>query len=605
MRTRTLQYLYLQRPLISLVVITILSVICWIGMGDFYTKGEPREASVALSMMKDNNWVLPQAYADEPAYKPPLTHWLMATFSLPKGEVTPFTSRLPSALAFLGVIVVSFFLFGRKLKFTETYLTCIILLTSFELHRAAMTARVDMLLTFFILTGLLCLYKWEVREKVTGLPPIIPILLGLAALTKGPVGIILPLLVFGVYLLILKYNFWKIAGKLILVAICAMILPGIWYFFAYKSGGQEFLDLVWAENFGRFLGSNNLSISYDLGHKEPFWYNFITLLGGFIPWTIFLFISLFGIKYSLKIPGFKTIWNKMLSMEKVKIFSLVAAVVIILFYCIPSSKRSVYLMPAYPFIALFIAQFILHMVEYRPTVNKIFSMFISAIGIIVVLFCLSTVVTHFVNPVELVGHFTSHQKTLDDIASIWRSLNRPQVLYIILICALVLSLYVLFYQLRKKNNMKLLYATIGVYFMIFLVIDGIFLPAFKDGISVKPFAEKIKLEYDLNAHPVYVMNNLLEYSNMYAMNFYLGNNFLNFEKEKPEQGYFLVGKDSFEKVLTRYQDQYDFTLLNEYKNKTRDGEKELLFFYFSKAGLIKKLQFEEIISAKAEFAEAQ
>jgi 4-amino-4-deoxy-L-arabinose transferase-like glycosyltransferase len=564
-------------------------------MGDFYTKGEPREASVALSMIEKNNWILPQAYADEIAYKPPLTHWLMAVFSLPKGEVTPFTSRLPSALAFLGIIVVSFFLFGRKLKFTETYLACIILLTSFELHRAAMTARVDMLLTFFILTGLLCLYKWEVREKVTGLPLIIPILLGLAALTKGPVGIILPLLVFGVYLLILRYNFRKIAGKLALVAVCALILPGIWYFFAYKSGGQEFLDLVWAENFGRFLRSSELNISYMLGHNEPILHYVLTLLGGFIPWTIFFFISLFAIKYSFKIPGFKTIRDKILSMEKVKIFSLVAAVVIILFYCIPSSKRSVYLMPAYPFIALFIAGFVLHIAEHRPSVNKIFSIFISIIGIVVTLICLATVVTHFVDPVDLTARFTDRPKTLNDVAVIRDSLNQPKILYILPICALIMALYILFYQLRKKkNNVKLLYATVGVYFTIFLVADGIFLPAYKSGISLKPFAEKLKIEHDLSIHPVYVMNNLLEYSNMYSMNFYLGNNFLNFENEKPEYGYFLTGKDSFQKVLAKYGNQYSFRLLNETVNRTRDGEKILQFYYFNKAGLIKKLQFEDL-----------
>ena len=132
MRTRYLQYLYLQKPLVTLVLLTSISVLFWIGDGDFYTKGEPREASVALSMIKGDNWILPQAYADETAYKPPLTHWLIALFSLPQGEVTPLTARLPSALAFMGVIVISFFLFGRKLKFTETFLACILLLTCGE-----------------------------------------------------------------------------------------------------------------------------------------------------------------------------------------------------------------------------------------------------------------------------------------------------------------------------------------------------------------------------------------------------------------------------------------------------------------------------------------
>ena len=47
MRTPTLQYLYLQKPVTMMVVICIISVLPWIGLGDFSTKGEPREAAVA------------------------------------------------------------------------------------------------------------------------------------------------------------------------------------------------------------------------------------------------------------------------------------------------------------------------------------------------------------------------------------------------------------------------------------------------------------------------------------------------------------------------------------------------------------------------------
>lgn len=45
MRTPTLQYLYLQKPVTMMVVICIISVLPWIGLGDFSTKGEPREAA--------------------------------------------------------------------------------------------------------------------------------------------------------------------------------------------------------------------------------------------------------------------------------------------------------------------------------------------------------------------------------------------------------------------------------------------------------------------------------------------------------------------------------------------------------------------------------
>ena len=76
MRTPTLQYLYLQKPVTLIIVICIIAVIPWIGLGDFSTKGEPREAAVAISMLESGNWILPQSYADEFAYKPPMAHWL-------------------------------------------------------------------------------------------------------------------------------------------------------------------------------------------------------------------------------------------------------------------------------------------------------------------------------------------------------------------------------------------------------------------------------------------------------------------------------------------------------------------------------------------------
>ena len=162
MRTPTLQYLYMQKPVTLIVVICLLTVLPWIGLGDFATKGEPREAAVAVSMLEQGNWVLPHVYADEFAYKPPMAHWLMALFSYPQGEVTELTSRLPSALAFTVLVSGVLIFFGRRVtRFQEAFMAALILVTSIEIHRAAMTTRVDMLLTTFLTLGLFQLYRWE------------------------------------------------------------------------------------------------------------------------------------------------------------------------------------------------------------------------------------------------------------------------------------------------------------------------------------------------------------------------------------------------------------------------------------------------------------
>ena len=171
MRTPTLQYLYLQKPVTMMVVICIISVLPWIGLGDFSTKGEPREAAVAISMLETGNWVLPQSYANEFAFKPPMAHWLMAAFSYPQGYVSEFTSRLPSALAFITLIGFVLVFFGKRIvKFQEAFIATLLLVTCVEIHRAAMTTRVDMLLTTFIVIGLFQLYRWEDKLELKGLP---------------------------------------------------------------------------------------------------------------------------------------------------------------------------------------------------------------------------------------------------------------------------------------------------------------------------------------------------------------------------------------------------------------------------------------------------
>lgn len=582
MRPPTLQYFYLEKPMLLLIAITLISVFLWIGHGDFYTKGEPREAAVAVSMIEKNQWILPEVYADEIAYKPPLMHWLTAVFSLPQGKVTPFSSRLPSALAFLGLVICTFLFFGKNLRMQEAFLSALILLTAFELHRSAMTARVDMMLTFLIVWALTRLFRWEERKKLNGFPLLIPLILGLAALTKGPVGIVLPLLVFGIYLLFLRYHFWKIAVKFIPLTLAAFVLPLLWYLLAYQQGGKEFLDLVWAENFGRFFGMENLKIQYDLGHREGWWYNLITLAAGFVPWTILLFISLFGLSYSKKFQGIKSLWNLFVHQDKINLFSAIAAIAIILFYSIPVSKRSVYLMPAYPFISIFIARFVLYLTEYKPKISRFFTLFIGAIAGTIALIVFLTVLTHGVEPVKIVQFFTKDTALSAQIDAIWQSFPLPYFVYYILLMLLVYAIYVLFKSLRKKNRLKSLYATIGIYLSLFLLMDSLFFPAYKNAISVKPIAKSIKNRYPINKDNLFVMNNLSGYTNMYGINFYLHNRFRNFEKEQAEKGYFLTGDRSFEIVLQNYGKNYRFELLESFPNQSRDGDWIIRLYFFQK-----------------------
>ena len=565
MRTSAaLQYLYLQKPVSSIILICCIAVLPWIAMGDFSTKGEPREAAVAVSMLESGDWVLPKVYANEFAYKPPMMHWMIAVFSLPEGNVSEFTSRLPSAIAYTLMLVFVLILFGRKTRFQEAFIATLLLLTCFEIHRAGLTSRVDMLLTAFVVIGLIQLFRWEDNLELKGLPVIIPLILSGAMLTKGPVGVVLPLFVFGVYLLALrKYSLLKITKSVLYIGIASCFIPSLWYIEAWRQGGNEFLNVMLAENFGRFFHLGDTNIPYDLGHEAGAWYNMVTLIAGFIPWTVLLFFSLFGLKIKkLNTPlkqWFKKVWNGILSMDKIKLFSLVASVCILFFYAIPSSKRSVYLMPAYPFLALFIAQYFIYLAEYR---NRTFRFFAGTLLTIVFIVLLVIVIrlTGIVDFNILIAGFITKQSMLEQVQAATASLSLGVVqVYVYLM--LLSAAGVLLYQLRKKINIKILYASIFVVFCINLFMDGVIMREIRNETSGRPFAKEIQKDFPLDKTNVYVMNDLRNYANLYGMNFYMGNCYHNFELEQPLTGYFLSTEKDFPKIQQHFQGKYTFVTL--------------------------------------------
>jgi 4-amino-4-deoxy-L-arabinose transferase-like glycosyltransferase len=564
MRTTALQYLYLQKPVSTIILVCAVSVLPWIALGDFSTKGEPREAAVSVSMLESGNWILPKAYADEFAYKPPMAHWLIALFSLPQGHVSPFTSRLPSALAYMALMAFTLLFFGKKGRFQEAFIATLLLLTCVEIHRAGMTARVDMLLTLFTVTGLMQLFRWEDDLELKGLPLIIPVMLSGAILTKGPVGLILPVFVFGVYLFLLrKYSFPKIIKSVVYISLSSLFIPSVWYIEAWRQGGTDFLNVILAENFGRFFHLNPENINYDLGHENGAWYNLVTLIAGFVPWTLLLFFSLFGLKISkpdgpLKV-WLQKVWRGILAMDKIKLFSLTAAVCIVFFYSIPSSKRSVYLMPAYPFIALFISQFFLYLSEHRSKVTRLFT---SVLAIIVSVVTAVTLLqmTGVTDIRSLAGQYVSGAATLDTLHTVAKALS-PNALSCSILALVLLSLLTVCYQIKKKINIKILYAAIFLVFCTNLFIDGVIMREIRNEGSARPFAEAVGRDFAPDKTDVYVMNDLRKYANMYGMNFYLGNSFRNFETAQPQSGYFLAAEKDFPAITQRYAANYVFQVL--------------------------------------------
>jgi len=580
----TLKTIYEKHPFLVVLFISMLLTLPWISMGEFYYKGEPREATVATFIMNTGNWILPAGYADEVAYKPPFMHWIIVLFSLPFGSVSITTARLPSALSLIGITLMTFvFLQKRKSTFVAV-IASLMLLTSFEMHRWGIESRVDMLLAFLMAGALFSLFRWE-EKGLKGYPLLIPLFLGGAALVKGPVGFILPCLVFAVYLLILqRYSMWKIILKNILVAIPAAFILGCWYVLAYQQDGNHFLNLVFAENIGRFLGMSNqsLGIKYNLGHIGPFWYYIPAIVVGFMPWSIMLIISAFGVKYTNPFRQFtiKAFLQKLSAMDKVTLFSIVSIAIILLFYMIPASKRTVYIMPAYPFAAYLLVLLYNWAVNKKPQLIKGLGNFIFGLsGIMLAL----EAIFRFVNLSNLVGPLFHDTKTLHDINVFSEAFQHPSLLAVVVWFLLLAALLTFRVVLKRKSVYSVLFGMMALYICLQIFLEGSVYPEFKDSYSSKSFAEKIQARYDLKGN-TYVINDLTLFPNLYGLNFYTGNHFRNFEKELPSTGYFITGSTMIDQIRKKYAGRYVFDELYRSPDKFNDFNDMMVVYKIVKVG---------------------
>lgn len=553
-----------------LLIISSLTIVPYLGLTNFHTKGEPREAIVAVSMLQNDNWILPVNNGSDIAYKPPFFHWCIAALSLPTGEVTEFTSRLPSALALIVMSAMCFLFFAKRSRNDLAFLASLLLLSGFEVHRAAMASRVDMVLTCFIVLALLQLYRWW-EHHLRGIPVWAVLFMSIATLTKGPVGIILPCAVIGVFLLLQKVSLWRTIYKVLPLALLACILPLLWYFAAYQQGGDTFLQLVLEENFGRFLGK----MSYE-SHEQPVIYYFYITLAGWLPWSLLVIMSLFVLKYKRPHGTVKTYWERFKAyithMDRMRLFSLLAIVIIFVFYCIPKSKRSVYILPIYPFIAYFLAEYMLYLLKQKPKVWRVFSIFIASVGtllLIILLLVKSGVGDHYraILPDDLGYYMTA-------LAESW---NIVSIISGIFIVFLIYDIYKSKRYLTYNN--RYVYSVVALFFGIQLMLDASTLPVILNAKSMKPFADKVVAEVPEGKIYSYVSVPMLHF---FIINFYTQDRVVEFEKENPEAGYLLVGERDFQYIQEKYGRQYDFNPVMRSDRKGNDVKDFVLLLDFQK-----------------------
>jgi 4-amino-4-deoxy-L-arabinose transferase len=113
-----------------------------------------------------------------------------------------------------------------------------------------------------------------------------------------------------------------------------VLVVGSWYLLAFGQGGKEFLLKVIKENFGSVVGRQT-------GHSHPFWWYIPYLFQNMAPWSFFFpTLALFVYRYRQKLA------------KEELLYIVVWLSTVIIFFSLFSQKRFVYILSAYPAIAL-------------------------------------------------------------------------------------------------------------------------------------------------------------------------------------------------------------------------------------------------------------
>ena len=560
-----------------IALLSVLVIVPFLGETIFYSKGEPREAIVAYTMLKSGNWILPVNYGVEIAYKPPFLYWAIAVVSSIMGGVTEFSSRMPSALAFLAMQLVFFSFVAKRKNIKTAFLTSILLLSSFEVHRAAVACRLDMVQVSFIVIALCLLFRWDEKGSKE-IPWLAVLLMACATLTKGPVGSIFPCVGIGIYQLLRGRSFGKTFFSLLGIGLLSLVPLGIWFWAAYQQGGESFINLMMEENTGRFFRK----MSY-ASHENPLWYNFVTIIWGWIPWTLVLLISLFGLKWkemrflpegSSWSERFNKAWTKFRSQSPLHLFTWVVILFIFIFYCIPKSKRSVYLLPIYPFMAMLIAEYFLALVQRKAKVFKISAYIFASLAL---LLTVTFIIVRFGLIPDSVWGTGKHAADNIGFMHALENVDLPFSKWLIVALPAIAGICTLIALVKRADTRSLLYSIAGCILCLFVSLDGVYQPTVLATKSDKRLAEQVN---------TYVQDGFM-YSytppliRFYCTNYYLNDRMRDFVPGLSGTGYVMLSKWTKEEFLKKYSDEYRLEEVYTTPYRSCDLRDKILIYKFS------------------------
>jgi 4-amino-4-deoxy-L-arabinose transferase-like glycosyltransferase len=243
-----------ESPRHHLIVISVAVIVLFTNLGGprLWDRDEPRNAGCAAEMLARGDWVVPVFNGELRTHKPVLLYWLMMASYAVFG-VSEFSARFASAALSVGTVLLTYHIGRRWFDAQAGLWAAIALATALMFGLAGRAATPDATLIFCSTLAIFFLPRPVGEGRGEGAIPFGPssyfkqivgppkppereriafhsalciyAAMGLAILAKGPVGLVLPTAVIGMYLLIMRLPLRNTVAEVVRLPSLAIATP--------------------------------------------------------------------------------------------------------------------------------------------------------------------------------------------------------------------------------------------------------------------------------------------------------------------------------------------------------------------------------------------
>lgn len=278
-----------------LLVASALLFIPGLGAVHLFDWDEINFAEIAREIVVTNNWAQPRINYLPFYEKPPLFIWFQA-LSMKIIGVGEFAARLPNAICGIITLIVLFRIGDQLRNRTFGMLWALAYVGSILPHLYFRSGIIDPWFNLFIFLGLhaiITLVQCDPSRTAGALNArrdshawLAGLFLGLAVLTKGPVGVLIPGLAMLVYWVLGRFKPYLRWRRLGIIVVATLLAVGTWASVDLLRNGPEFMVAF-------FWRQVAMLTTEDAGHGGFVGYHFVVLLLGCFPASVFALQELF------------------------------------------------------------------------------------------------------------------------------------------------------------------------------------------------------------------------------------------------------------------------------------------------------------------------